>query len=546
VHYVTDRHEYAAFELLVGSETVHGYPVTVTQSPAGDASGFCQLDATDAGLQELIRALAKGDHDETLLFDLGDRLFSGLFVPPIAALYHSSLNIVRAQGKSLRVRLCVEPPALAALPWEYLHDALEDAFLAISPETALVRYVPIHVPVHPTPISVPLRVLAVMTSPKGLPPLQAESEKAIIQSALADLVRGGRVQLHFVERGTVAEISQTMRQFRPHVFHFIGHGAFDCDRALVILEDEGGNPKPVDARTFREFFAGAPEMRLAVLNSCQTATLSSSQSLAGMAPRILQRQLSAVVAMQFPVSDSTALIFAREFYNSVALGYPVDAAISEARRGIYLEAGGQSPDWGAPVLFLRAQDGHLFQVEDTEEKKAPVNSERQEIQESQHRTATRVDTGGGASIGGNVGTGGGDFVGRDKIIGNKTEVHIGSVGEDAQVVTGDIAGVVADDISGGIVIGSVTGDVHIEQAVRIQTLPPPPPMLPPEQIGFVGRKAELDYFTERLETNGLAVICGMAGVGKSALAAVLAREASATDKVFWHSFHPEEGFNPLI
>ena len=131
VHHIADRYKYAAFELLLAHGTADGYPVTVTQSPAGDASGFCQLDATDAGLQELIRFVASRDHDESLLLNLGDRLFSGLFVPPIASLYYSSLHIVRAQGKSLRVRLCVEPPALAALPWEYLHDPLEDAFLAI-------------------------------------------------------------------------------------------------------------------------------------------------------------------------------------------------------------------------------------------------------------------------------------------------------------------------------------------------------------------------------------------------------------------------------
>ena len=115
MHHIADRYKYAAFELLLAHGTADGYPVTVTQSPAGDASGFCQLDATDAGLQELIRVVAKGDCDESLLLNLGDRLFSGLFIPPIASLYHSSLNIVRAQGKGLRVRLCVEPPALAAL-----------------------------------------------------------------------------------------------------------------------------------------------------------------------------------------------------------------------------------------------------------------------------------------------------------------------------------------------------------------------------------------------------------------------------------------------
>jgi CHAT domain-containing protein len=82
---------------------------------------------------------------------------------------------------------------------------------------------------------------------------------------------------------------------------------------------------------------------VAVFNACQTTTTSSAQPLAGLAPRILQRNLSAVVAMQYPMPDRAALVFSREFYRSLALGYPVDAAMAEARKGIFLEVGGRCP-----------------------------------------------------------------------------------------------------------------------------------------------------------------------------------------------------------
>jgi formylglycine-generating enzyme required for sulfatase activity len=99
-----------------------------------------------------------------------------------------------------------------------------------------------------------------------------------------------------------------------------------------------------------------------VLNACQTATTSSTRPLAGLAPRLLQRNLSAVVAMQYPLPDRAATIFSREFYRGLALGYPLDAAMAEARKGIFLETGGGTPDWGIPVLFLRAGDGQLVQI----------------------------------------------------------------------------------------------------------------------------------------------------------------------------------------
>ncbi len=80
------------------------------------------------------------------------------------------------------------------------------------------------------------------------------------------------------------------------------------------------------------------------------------------------------------------------------------------------------------------------------------------------------------------------------------------------------------------------------------TVPPPPePAKPPEIVGFVGRDQELTYFVDMLESAHLAVIAGMAGVGKTALAATLvgmvAREPS---RIFWHSFHEGEGIDGVV
>ncbi|MEZ4712466.1 MAG: hypothetical protein R3A44_35085 [Caldilineaceae bacterium] len=36
--------DYQTFELLVGARAPAGYPVTVTQSPAGEATAHCRLD----------------------------------------------------------------------------------------------------------------------------------------------------------------------------------------------------------------------------------------------------------------------------------------------------------------------------------------------------------------------------------------------------------------------------------------------------------------------------------------------------------------------
>jgi len=53
---------------------------------------------------------------------------------------------------------------------------------------------------------------------------------------------------------------------------------------------------------------------------------------------------------------------------------------------------------------------------------------------------------------------------------------------------------------------------------------------------FIGREKDLAIYRKRLQTDRIAFICGMAGVGKTALAAELATECQRTSRVLWISF----------
>jgi hypothetical protein len=66
----------------------------------------------------------------------------------------------------------------------------------------------------------------------------------------------------------------------------------------------------------------------------------------------------AVIAMRSEVMDDTACSFADKLYRAVAAGLPVDACISEVRQALARE---HNPEWGTPVLYLRATDGRLFE-----------------------------------------------------------------------------------------------------------------------------------------------------------------------------------------
>ena len=48
----------------------------------------------------------------------------------------------------------------------------------------------------------------------------------------------------------------------------------------------------------------------------------------GMAQGLVQQGATAVVAMQFPISDPAAMMFTGKFYGALAAGLPVDQAVS--------------------------------------------------------------------------------------------------------------------------------------------------------------------------------------------------------------------------
>jgi len=356
---------YDDFELLVMPRGANGYPVRVISASAGEARGTLSFDSAYDDIQRAMARIEAEETDEELFVNLGRTLFQQLFSGEIEDIYRASLGHARAQGKGLRIRLRLEPPELGAIPWEYLYDELNDLFLGVSPETPITRYIQVPEPARSITIHPTLKVLVVISNPvdlakHGLPELDVEKEKQILSQALEGWRGEGLVQLEFLDHAVASEIREKLRRYQPHIFHFIGHGAFKDDKAYLVIEDDDRRLRLVTDRTFREFFLGSDSTGLVILNACQSATTSSTQPMVGLAPNLVRRGLPAVVAMQYSIYDDTAIKFSREFYRALAMGFPVDTAISEARRGIYIDCGAERRDWGIPVLFMRAPDGVIL------------------------------------------------------------------------------------------------------------------------------------------------------------------------------------------
>jgi len=226
----------------------------------------------------------------------------------------------------------------------------------------------------PAPLQIrpPLRILGVVSSPRGLPALDVEKEQDQLARALARPAAQGLAEVHWAPSATWADLQDLLLDGEWHVLHFIGHGGFDPgrDEGILALADEDGRADLVAAHRLADLLRQArPMPRLVVLNSCSGAAAGASDLFSGTAAALVRGGVSAVAAMQFEISDPAAVAFARGFYGAIARGRGVDDAVSSGRVAI-LGLSDRTLEWVTPVLYLRGHDTRLFTLPKTETAKA--------------------------------------------------------------------------------------------------------------------------------------------------------------------------------
>ena len=169
----------------------------------------------------------------------------------------------------------------------------------------------------------------------------------------------GAVQLDRLPSPTTTELAAWLRSHEVHVLHVIGHGDFDEGQQEGVLYfcDEYGRSVAVPPAVLGPYLHDHDPLRLVFLNACQSGRLGAADPFSGMAQRLVQQDCTAVVAMQFPISDGAATAFTGEFYAALADGMPVDQAVTSARKGLLA---GYASEWATPVLYLNAPDGQVF------------------------------------------------------------------------------------------------------------------------------------------------------------------------------------------
>ncbi|WP_433795618.1 CHAT domain-containing protein [Actinoplanes sp. CA-252034] len=295
----------------------------------------------------------------------GKGLFDALMAGEARDMFQALRAHARHNDVGVRLRLRQSAvPELNRVPWEFLFDGSD--FLCLEPRFSIVRHSDRTLAPPPLRVRYPLRVLTTICSPGDLQPLDVEEEKKRLTTALAPYIEMGCVNLTYTRDGQLPTLQRTLAQAeragRPfHVWHFIGHGAFDEREQIghLYFDTEFGSRR-VTGFELATLFRDHDPLRLIVINACESATTDDSDAMSGIAGSLVERGIPTVVAMQFPISDRAALVFAGEFYALIAAGVPVDSAITEVRRSLFLQA--HYGEWATPVVFTRAHDGTLFTV----------------------------------------------------------------------------------------------------------------------------------------------------------------------------------------
>jgi tetratricopeptide (TPR) repeat protein len=344
-------------------------PVSISGPDDRRAEGRFRSPFSSEEIDRALAAMDQGTGDSDDAREFGERLFRALFQGAVAGIYVASQD----GAAPARVRLTVDAPDLARIPWELLVDPSRGGALAL--RGRFVRGIASEGGARPLAVEPPLRVLIVDSSPRDQVALESQFEARDVQTALKPVVAQGRIEVVVLQHATLSALLNALREAatanppRPfHVLHWIGHGMIDTatNANVLMFEDDDGYSDPVDGARLADVLHGS-DVRLVLLNACHSAAPTPAQSpvpaaetTRGIAEVLLTSGIPAVVGMRVSVLDETARRFAHEFYEALADGRAIDDAVLDARRLVVGRSTGDAAEMGVPIVYLRSGTGELL------------------------------------------------------------------------------------------------------------------------------------------------------------------------------------------
>ncbi len=306
--------------------------VEVTTQMAAILSGATRFGDDDRGSFEALRPF-------------GELLYGELLPASIVAALRASPDGI------LSLEL---DAALAALPWELLHDGR--SFLAL--RHAVGRISPSATPLAAGPRAAPPRLrMLVVCDPLG-DLMGAYYEGLLLRDELGAGTRDVQMDL----LGTEVRLTDLKRLWRDYdVIHYAGHGkrlAGSPETGAWLLEDGA-----LTRSDLLRLSDGARWPRLVFSNACRSAAPSDDSPPSGpdaessFAATFLACGARHFVGPRWDVPDEPACHLALAFHRAAFAGAPVGVALRAARRALLERYGPGSVFWASYVLYGDPAEG---------------------------------------------------------------------------------------------------------------------------------------------------------------------------------------------
>lgn len=366
------------------ADATDSYPVILASEDLGvepwEHESWLSLpfELPDANLSSLL-GYENADEEPDPLREQGEQLFRASFPETswdAGEIENPFLSHVH-RWSGLQVRIVEPPGALAYAPWECLHDGT--TFLNLSTHVSVVRWIEKNGPAFLGQGQKPLEVLVVANNRRSVVSA-SQTEAEALSEALGNTVDEGLIRFTPIGslRQRVADGADAKMLLRDslltghyHILHLAGE--FDVDEALgrdqVAIHLDNGNLLPLDALSL---WLQDSAVQVVILGAALTRGgdfVSPISTDLGLAERLLQGSVAALVINRAPLTAEKTRDFAAAFYDPLARDRPLERSLTIARLSLReTELYADSQAWSVPILYQRPYEGALLDLLPTEQE----------------------------------------------------------------------------------------------------------------------------------------------------------------------------------
>jgi class 3 adenylate cyclase/TolB-like protein len=254
-------------------------------------------------------------------------------------------RLLAAEPSNLSLRLDEQ---LIHLPWELCYDGKDFLATKFCVGRQVITSTPTLKKRTPRTETGPLRVLLVADPTESLPQAVSEAESLC---KLLDAVSGVRVTL---VGGKLVEKADLLKKLQTHdVVHFAGHSHYD-----PVSPAKSGWHLDNGVLTAEELSKLQDPPRLVFSNSCQAGATPAwggryryEGQAFGIGSAFLLAGVTNYIGTFWVVHDEESMLFAVAFYQGVATGVSVGAALRQARQEVIRQRGWQGLTWASYMLY---------------------------------------------------------------------------------------------------------------------------------------------------------------------------------------------------